>query len=85
MFGDEKKRKPIQKLIKEGLYRNQRGKCMYCGRKLDLADMHADHKIPFDHDGDVVVYEILTEANFADTAIWTVLSHLGLYHQCEPD
>ncbi len=51
MFGDEKKRKPIQKLIKDGLYRNQRGKCMCCGRKLDLADMHTDHKIPIDHGG----------------------------------
>ena len=50
MFGDEKKREPIPKL-KEGLYRNQRGKCMYCGRNLDLADMHADHKIPIDHGG----------------------------------
>ena len=41
-----RRRKPISKLVKQGLYRNQKGKCMYCGRKLALADMHVDHRTP---------------------------------------
>ena len=50
--GDEpRRRKPISKLVKQGLYRNQKGKCMYCGRKLALADMHVDHKTPFARNG----------------------------------
>ena len=54
IFFDEepqRRRKPISKLIKEGLYKRQKGKCMYCGRKLDIADMHADHKKPWNRGG----------------------------------
>ena len=53
LFWDDesRSRKPISKLIKKALYDNQKGKCMYCGRKLDLADMHADHKTPFNRNG----------------------------------
>ena len=43
---EPRRRKPISKLVKQGLYRNQNGKCMYCGRKLALADMHVDHRTP---------------------------------------
>ena len=46
-----RKRKPISKLINEGLYKRQRGRCMYCGRKVALADMHVDHKTPVNRNG----------------------------------
>ena len=48
---EPRRRKPISRLVKQGLYRNQKGRCMYCGRKLALADMHVDHKTPVARNG----------------------------------
>lgn len=48
---EPRRRQPISRFIKEGLYRDQRGKCMYCGRKLDLEDMQVDHKTPISRNG----------------------------------
>ena len=46
-----RRRKSIPKLIKQALYDNQKGKCMYCGMKLRIADMHIDHKNPVKRGG----------------------------------
>ncbi len=45
-FDDAPTRKRIGKTERQMLYKVQGGRCMYCGRKLSLADMHVDHKTP---------------------------------------
>jgi len=44
------RRRP-SKDIKELLYLRQKGKCMYCGKKMDIRYFHIDHKIPVARDG----------------------------------
>jgi len=45
LYGDEEptRRRRPSKFEKEALYAKQNGKCMYCGRKMDIRDMHVDH------------------------------------------
>ena len=44
LFGPSKKATP--KRVKELLYKDQDGRCMYCGRKFAIHYLHIDHKIP---------------------------------------
>ena len=44
-------RRAPSKHEKEALYAKQKGKCMYCGRKLALQDMEVDHKNPLANGG----------------------------------
>ncbi len=46
LFYEPPKRKNIGKKVKELLYKDQSGKCMYCGRKLGIAYLQVDHKTP---------------------------------------
>ena len=39
-------RRRIGKRERELLFKEQRGKCMYCGKKMGLAYFHVDHKSP---------------------------------------
>jgi len=48
-FWDE--RGKISEKQREDLYAKQHGKCMYCGRKKDIDDFHADHKTPISRGG----------------------------------
>jgi CRISPR/Cas system Type II protein with McrA/HNH and RuvC-like nuclease domain len=36
---------------KQDLYRKQKGRCMYCGRKLSIHYFHVDHKNPLNRKG----------------------------------
>ena len=52
IFSDEpRRRKPIPKSIRDDLYEQQDGKCMYCGRKLDKENVNVDHKTPVKRGG----------------------------------
>ena len=44
-------RKKCPERMKRELYKAQGGKCMYCGRKLDIDLMDCDHKNPKAKDG----------------------------------
>src|SRR3990172_3829577 len=37
-------RKALKPEVIKAKFENQGGRCMYCGRKLNRANMHADHK-----------------------------------------
>ena len=54
MFWDERTRKSFGKAEREALYKTQKGKCMYCGRKLDKDLFHIDHKTAFARAGEIV-------------------------------
>ena len=41
--GQTERKAPKREVVKAKL-ENQDGRCMYCGRKLNRANMHADHK-----------------------------------------
>ena len=43
-FDDAPTRKRIGKTERQMLYKVQGGRCMYCGCKLSLADMHVDQQ-----------------------------------------
>lgn len=49
IFGPE--RKAPTKKEKELLFKNQSGRCMYCGAKLSLHYLDVDHKIPLSRNG----------------------------------
>ena len=44
-------RKRISKKDKEMIYKSQKCKCMYCGKKIQLDYMHIDHKTPLSRKG----------------------------------
>ena len=50
IFGGPARKQP-SKGIKEALFDKQKGKCMYCGRKMTIRYLHTDHKIPVIRDG----------------------------------
>jgi len=50
-FIDSQTRRPISKENKAILYKKQRGKCNYCGRKLGMAYFQHDHKTPLSRGG----------------------------------
>lgn len=47
----ERTRKVPPKRLKELIFRDQGGRCMYCGIKLDIAHMALDHKTAFANKG----------------------------------
>ena len=47
----QRRRKGISPELKKELFRAQAGKCMYCGRKLNIDLMEHDHKVPFSKGG----------------------------------
>lgn len=51
LFGDVPARKRPSKGEKQLLYDVQKGKCNYCGKKLELAYLHSDHKNPVSRGG----------------------------------
>ena len=51
LFDEPTVRKPIDKRIKKMTYYNQKGKCNYCAKKLELAYMHLDHRTPWARNG----------------------------------
>ena len=50
-WGQPRRRIKIPKEFKQDLYERQKGRCMYCGIKLDIAYFEADHKTPFSRGG----------------------------------
>ncbi|MCK4368638.1 MAG: HNH endonuclease [Dehalococcoidales bacterium] len=50
IFG-ETRRKHVGTTEQKLLFDSQKGRCMYCGRKLGLAYLHVDHKTPISRDG----------------------------------
>jgi len=50
-WGDERKRKSFGNDIRDALYKQQGGKCMYCGRKLPKDVFQIDHKTSMKRDG----------------------------------
>ena len=52
LFQDQaRQRKAFPKAIKLELFKEQKEKCMYCGRKPGMDLMHIDHKTPFSKGG----------------------------------
>ena len=51
IFDEGRRSRPSLTGWKELLYGKQKGKCMYCGVKLRLADGQVDHKKPFSRGG----------------------------------
>ena len=49
--GIEREPIPNLKKMKEKLFLKQKGRCMYCGIKLDIRYFHVDHKMPVARDG----------------------------------
>ena len=41
----------IGRRTKSEIYEKQKGRCNYCGRKLDINYLHIDHKSPVSRDG----------------------------------
>ena len=50
-YEPEKTRSRFPPELRKALYKEQRGKCMYCGRKQDPDLMDVDHKNPFSKGG----------------------------------
>ena len=50
-WGQPRRRIKFPEDVKRYLYKEQKGRCMYCGIKLDIAYFEADHKTPFSRDG----------------------------------
>ena len=48
---DMAQRKEISSYVREGLYRGQKGRCMYCGHEVPLEDIQVDHKTPITRGG----------------------------------
>ena len=46
LYDDGPQRTRIGKKEKDALYKDQKGRCNYCGIKLGLVYMHIDHKTP---------------------------------------
>ncbi len=44
-------RKQISKDIESELFKKQKGRCNYCGRKMSISYFHVDHKTPVSRDG----------------------------------
>ena len=50
-WGQTRRRIKFPKDVKLHLYEKQKGRCMYCGIKLEIEYFEADHKTPFSRDG----------------------------------
>ena len=50
IFGEPERRRP-SKTMKDLLYLKQKGKCNYCGKKMDIRYFHVDHKTPMARGG----------------------------------
>lgn len=50
IFGNILRKKP-SKDEKEALFSKQKGRCMYCGRKMTIHHFHVDHKMPISRGG----------------------------------
>ena len=50
-YEERRKRKPCPPELKQELFKAQKGKCMYCGRKSGIDLMDCDHKNPFSKGG----------------------------------
>ena len=50
-FEETPSRNKTSREDKEGLYRKQKGRCMYCGCRLGIHHFHVDHKNPINRSG----------------------------------
>ena len=50
IFGEPSRTTPT-KAVKEALFLKQKGRCIYCGKKMSIGYFHVDHKTPVKRHG----------------------------------